>query len=102
MKRFLIRAPRDLSRFIAEKGSVSLDGTSLTVNQVEGDAFSILLIPHTLKVTTWEQKRPGDWRESGSGSDGALCGEVFTDGDAQRRGFDLVYGSGRRFKSHIS
>jgi riboflavin synthase len=61
MRRFLIRAPDDLARFIAEKGSVSLDGTSLTVNEVKGDAFSVLLIPHTLKVTTWGQKRAGDW-----------------------------------------
>jgi riboflavin synthase len=60
MKRFLIRAPRALARFIAEKGSVSLDGTSLTVNSADGDDFSILLIPHTLQVTTWGEKRPGD------------------------------------------
>jgi riboflavin synthase len=60
MKRFWIRAPHGLSRFIAEKGSVSLDGTSLTVNGVKGDAFSILLIPHTLHVTTWGGKRTGD------------------------------------------
>jgi riboflavin synthase len=60
MSRFLIRAPRELARFIAEKGSVSLDGTSLTVNGVDGDAFSVLLIPHTLHVTTWGEKRPGD------------------------------------------
>ncbi|MGA2639132.1 riboflavin synthase [Methylocella sp.] len=60
MKRFLIRASGALARFIAEKGSVSLDGTSLTVNSVDGDDFSILLIPHTLQVTTWGEKRPGD------------------------------------------
>ena len=60
MKRFLIRAPGALARFIAEKGSVSLDGTSLTVNGVDGDDFSILLIPHTLQVTTWGERRPGD------------------------------------------
>jgi riboflavin synthase len=60
MSRFLIRAPRDLARFIPEKGSVSLDGTSLTVNGVEGADFSVLLIPHTVKVTTWGEKRPGD------------------------------------------
>ena len=47
MRRLVFRAPRALARFIAEKGSVSLDGTSLTVNGVEGDEFSILLIPHT-------------------------------------------------------
>lgn len=51
--RFTIRAPRNLARFIAEKGSVALDGTSLTVNSVEGDLFSVFLIPHTLEVTSW-------------------------------------------------
>lgn len=47
-----LRAPADLARFIAAKGSVALDGVSLTVNKVEGDTFSVLIIPHTLKVTT--------------------------------------------------
>ena len=60
MKRFSIRAPREFARFIAEKGSVALDGTSLTVNGVEGDDFTILLIPHTLQVTTWGEKHAGD------------------------------------------
>jgi riboflavin synthase len=60
MKRFSIRAPHHLARFIAEKGSVSLDGASLTVNDVEGDDFSVLLIPHTLRVTTWGAKKPGE------------------------------------------
>ncbi len=58
--RFTIRAPGPLARFIAEKGSVSLDGTSLTVNAVEGDTFSVLVIPHTLAVTTWGERRAGD------------------------------------------
>jgi riboflavin synthase len=58
--RFVIRAPRPLARFIAEKGSVVLDGTSLTVNTVEGDVFSVLLIPHTLAVTTWGERQAGD------------------------------------------
>jgi riboflavin synthase len=53
MRRIDVRAPHELLRFIAEKGSVALDGTSLTVNSVEGNIFSVLLIPHTLKVTTW-------------------------------------------------
>jgi riboflavin synthase len=53
MRRIDVRAPHELLRFIAEKGSVAVDGTSLTVNRVEGDVFSVLLIPHTLKVTTW-------------------------------------------------
>ncbi len=56
----MLRAPRGLSRFIAEKGSVCLDGTSLTVNGVEGDTFTVLLIPHTLAVTTWGERRVGD------------------------------------------
>ncbi|MCJ2115605.1 riboflavin synthase [Methylobacterium sp. J-001] len=58
--RFTLRAPAGLSRFIAEKGSVCLDGTSLTVNSVDGDVFSVLLIPHTLQVTTWGERRAGD------------------------------------------
>ena len=52
MARFVLRAPRTLARFIAAKGSVALDGVSLTVNAAEGDTFSVLIIPHTLKVTT--------------------------------------------------
>jgi riboflavin synthase len=60
MAHFRIRAPKDLARFIAVKGSVALDGTSLTVNAVEGDAFEVLLIPHTLAVTTWGERQPGD------------------------------------------
>lgn len=58
--RFTLRAPRPLHRFIAAKGSVTLDGTSLTVNTVEDDLFSVLLIPHTLKVTTWGARKSGD------------------------------------------
>ncbi|HEY4847415.1 MAG TPA: riboflavin synthase [Methylocella sp.] len=60
MRRIEIRAPHGLARFIAEKGSVALDGTSLTVNSVEADIFSVLLIPHTLRVTTWGERRRGD------------------------------------------
>jgi len=52
MARFVLRAPRALSRFIAAKGSVALDGVALTVNAAEGDTFSVLIIPHTLRVTT--------------------------------------------------
>ena len=58
--RFTLRAPKELAKFIAEKGSVALDGTSLTVNSVAGDVFSILLIPHTLAVTTWGERKDGD------------------------------------------
>jgi riboflavin synthase len=52
MAELSLRAPPELARFIAPKGSVALDGVSLTVNKVEGDTFSVLIIPHTLKVTT--------------------------------------------------
>lgn len=58
--RFLLRGPLSVSHFIAEKGSVCLDGTSLTVNSINGDHFSVLLIPHTLEVTTWGERRIGD------------------------------------------
>jgi riboflavin synthase len=58
--RFVLRAPKDLSRFVAPKGSVALDGVSLTVNQVEGDRFSVLIIPHTLAVTTLGAASAGD------------------------------------------
>lgn len=54
-----LRVPDDLARFIAPKGSVALDGVSLTVNKVEGDTFSVLIIPHTLKVTTLGVLAPG-------------------------------------------
>jgi riboflavin synthase len=52
MARLTLRAPAPLARFIAAKGSVALDGVSLTVNEVDGDTFTVLIIPHTLKVTT--------------------------------------------------
>jgi riboflavin synthase len=60
MARFALRAPRELARFIAPKGSAALDGVSLTVNAVEGDTFSVLIIPHTLGVTTFGALRAGD------------------------------------------
>ena len=60
MARFDFRAPQNVKQFIAEKGSVSLDGTSLTVNSVADDVFSVLLIPHTLSVTTWGERKVDD------------------------------------------
>ena len=59
MVRFELDAPRDLARFIATKGSVTLDGVSLTVNSVEDTRFSVLIIPHTLAVTTLSGWRTG-------------------------------------------
>lgn len=58
--RFHIRAPQGLERFIATKGSICLDGTSLTINTVEDDVFTVLLIPHSLAVTTWGERKEGD------------------------------------------
>ncbi len=60
MVRFDFRVLQDVKQFIAEKGSVSLDGTSLTVNSVADDIFSVLLIPHTVSVTTWQDRQIGD------------------------------------------
>lgn len=54
-----LRVPAELARFIAQKGSVALDGVSLTVNKVAGDTFTVLIIPHTLQVTTLGALRPG-------------------------------------------
>ena len=59
MARFQLRTTRELARFIAPKGSVTLDGVSLTINSVDDVAFSVLIIPHTLNVTTLGGWRPG-------------------------------------------
>ena len=58
--RVTLRVPEPLARFIAPKGSVALNGTSLTVNEVDGATFGINLIPHTKQVTTWGRVAPGD------------------------------------------
>jgi len=58
--RVTLRAPADLARFIAPKGSVALNGTSLTVNAVEGAEFGINFIPHTKEATTWGGVAVGD------------------------------------------
>jgi riboflavin synthase len=54
MARLVVHAPSQLSRFIAPKGSVALDGISLTVNAVDGADFSVFIIPHTLAATAWK------------------------------------------------
>lgn len=58
--RYRFRAPPEFARFIAEKGSVALNGTSLTVNEVEGAEFGVNIIPHTAQVTTWGVIGAGD------------------------------------------
>lgn len=59
-QRWTFRAPASLARYIAVKGSICVDGTSLTVNNVEGDTFGVTLIPHTLAATTFGARMPGD------------------------------------------
>jgi len=56
---YAFEAPKKLARYIARKGSICIDGVSLTVNRVKGGAFEVNLIPHTLKVTTLRRLRPG-------------------------------------------
>ncbi len=58
--RWLFRVPHELSRFIAPKGSVAVDGVSLTVNEVQGDIFGVNIIPHTAAVTGFGTMAPGD------------------------------------------
>ena len=58
--RLKIRAPAHLKQFVAPKGSIALDGISLTVNEVEDDVFGINIIPHTWDVTTMGQRKIGD------------------------------------------
>ena len=58
--RFVFAVPEELAMFIASKGSVTLDGTSLTVNEVRGNNFGVNMIPHTQAVTTWGQSKSGD------------------------------------------
>ena len=58
--RFLFEAPSELARYIAPKGSVALNGTSLTVNEVESNTFGVNLVPHTKKVTSWGKTQVND------------------------------------------
>ena len=58
--RFVFRVPADLARFIAVKGSIAVDGVSLTVNEVTDDTFGVNIIPHTAAVTGFGALRPGD------------------------------------------
>ena len=60
-RRFLFEAPDHLAMYVAPKGSVCLDGTSLTVNEVIGNRFGVNLIPHSLTVTTWNAKTAGSF-----------------------------------------
>jgi riboflavin synthase len=59
-RRIRIRAPRDIADLIAPKGSIAVAGVSLTVNEVDGDAFGVLVIPYTWAVTTLSRLKPGD------------------------------------------
>ena len=57
--RMVFQAPKSLARYVAEKGSIALDGVSLTVNEVEGARFGVNIIPHTATVTTFGRLKPG-------------------------------------------
>lgn len=57
--KFRIKAPKQLARYIAEKGSICVDGISLTVNAVDGDVFDLNIVPHTLSVTSMGAYKPG-------------------------------------------
>lgn len=59
-QRWTFRAPAALARYIAVKGSICVDGTSLTVNEVSADTFGVTLIPHTLAATTFGARKAGD------------------------------------------
>ena len=59
-KRYTFEAPANLAKYIASKGSVALDGVSLTVNEVEGARFGVNIIPHTQIATTFGALKPGD------------------------------------------
>ncbi len=59
--RMTFELPASISRFVAPKGSVALDGVSLTVNEVDGHRFGVNIIPHTFKVTTFGRAKPG-WK----------------------------------------
>lgn len=58
--RFAIDCPNELAHLVAAKGSIALDGVSLTVNEVDGARFGVNIVPHTLAHTTWGEKRDGD------------------------------------------
>ena len=92
MARLFLRVPVPLSRFIAPKGSAALDGVSLTVNEVAGDTFSVLLIPHTLQVTTFGEPARRRTPEPGSGPDGALRRAPSANGRSMIPKWEPVFG----------
>jgi riboflavin synthase len=59
-KEFVIEIPEELARYVVDKGSVAVDGVSLTVNKVEGGRFTVMIIPHTQLRSTFQHKRRGD------------------------------------------
>jgi riboflavin synthase len=58
--RFLLEVPLEFAKLVASKGSIALNGVSLTVNEVEGPRFDVNIIPYTLKHTSWGERQPGD------------------------------------------
>ena len=58
--RFILEVPDEFAKYVASKGSIALNGVSLTVNEVEGSRFDVNIIPFTLKHTSWGVRQPGD------------------------------------------
>lgn len=58
--RFLLEVPGEFAKYVASKGSIALNGVSLTVNEVEGTRFDVNIIPFTLEHTSWGDRQPGD------------------------------------------
>ncbi|HBF60236.1 MAG TPA: riboflavin synthase, partial [Methyloceanibacter sp.] len=58
--RFLLEVPTEFAKFVASKGSITLNGVSLTINEVEGPRFDVNIIPYTLAHTSWGDRLPGD------------------------------------------
>jgi len=84
-----VKAPQEVMRYIVEKGSVAIDGISLTVASCEKSAFTIAVIPHTLSSTALSFKKPGDQVNLEADIIGKICGEV------PRRPGAIVRGDGR-------
>ena len=73
---YTVSAAPSLLRYIVEKGSIAIDGISLTVASVAADRFSVSVIPHTAAVTVLGRKRPGDIGQPGDGHHRQVCGEA--------------------------
>ena len=74
--KLIIQAPQSILRYLTHKGSITVNGVSLTVNQIEDNEFSVNLIPHTLAMTTLKELCPGMACKPGNRYAGAICGKT--------------------------